>query len=94
LVALTDRKDAKDYVDIYFILKERPNLSIHQMIEMTEQKFGLKGIRYILQGRFLECPEKGVELLNMMKKCRGKEMATFFKGLARKLIEKSIEKEE
>ncbi len=93
LMALTDRKDAKDYVDIYFILKEYPNLSVDEMIEMTEQKFGMKGLVYILQGRFLESPGKGVELLNMMKKCQGKEMATFFKGLARRLIRRSIEKE-
>jgi predicted nucleotidyltransferase component of viral defense system len=44
LMALTDRKDAKDYADIYFILKEFPNLSIDQMIEMTEQKFGISDI--------------------------------------------------
>jgi len=93
LMALTDRKDAKDYVDIYFILKESPNLSVYEVIEMTEQKFGIKGLGYILQGRFLGCPEKGVELLNMKKDCQGKEMAAFFKGLARRLIRKSIEKE-
>jgi predicted nucleotidyltransferase component of viral defense system len=93
LIASTDRKDIKDYVDIYFILKECPELSIDEMIDKTEQKFGIKGLGYILQGRFLECPEKGVELLNMMKKCQGEEMATFFKGLARRFIRKSIEKE-
>ncbi len=93
LVALTDRKDIKDYVDIYFILKESPKLSIGEMIEKTEQKFGIKGLRYILQGRFLECPQKGIDLLNMKKEYQGKEMATFFKGLARRLIKKSIEKE-
>lgn len=93
LMALTDRKDIKDYVDIYFILKEYPELSIDEMIEKTEQKFGIKGLCYILQGRFLECPEKGVELLSMKKECQEMEMATFFKGLARKLIKRSIEEE-
>jgi predicted nucleotidyltransferase component of viral defense system len=93
LMALTDRKDMKDYVDIYFILEECPNLSFDEMIEVTEQKFGIKGLGYILQGRFLECPEKGVKLLNMKKECQDKEMATFFKELARRLIKKSIEKE-
>lgn len=93
LMALTDRKDIKDYFDIYFILKESPELSIDEMIEKTEQKFGIKGLRYILQGRFLECPQKGVELLNMKKECQGKKMAAFFKELARRLIKKSIEKE-
>lgn len=94
LMALTDRRDVKDYVDIHFILKESLNFSIDQMIDMAEQKFGIKGIRYILQGRFLECPEKGVELLNMKKNCRGEEMATSFKELARQLIKKSVEEEE
>lgn len=93
LMALTDRKEAKDYVDVYFILKESPNLSVDEMIEMTEQKFGIKGLVYILQRRFLEGPEKGVEFLNMKKDCQGKEMAVFFKGLARKLIKKSVEAE-
>lgn len=91
LMALTDRKDTKDYVDIYFILKECPNLSVDQMIDLAEHKFGIKGLRYILQGRFLECPEKGVELLNMKKDCQGREMATSFKALARKLIKESLE---
>lgn len=91
-MALTDRKDVKDYVDIYFILRDCPKPSIDEMVEATEQKFGIKGLRYILQGRFLECPEKGVELLNMKKECQDQEMAVFFKGLARKLIKKSIGK--
>lgn len=90
LMALTERKDVKDYVDIYFILKDSPELSIDRMIEKTQQKFGIKGLQFILQGRFLECPEKGVELLNMKKECQGKEMAAFFKGLARRLIRRSI----
>lgn len=94
LMALTERKDIKDYVDIYFILKESPKLSMYDMIEKAQQKFGIKGLGYILQGRFLECPEKGVELLNMKKEYNGKEMANFFKRLARRLIRKSIEKEE
>jgi predicted nucleotidyltransferase component of viral defense system len=93
LMALTDRKDIKDYVDIYFILKESPELSMDKMIEKAEHKFGIRGLTYILQGRFLECPEKGVELLNMKKDCQGKEVAAFFKKLGRRLVRKSIETE-
>ncbi len=93
-MGLTERNDIKDYVDIYFTLKESPGLSMEDMIEKAQQKFGIKGLGYILQGRFLECPEKGVELLNMKKKCDGKKMPNFFKQLARRLIKKSIEKEE
>lgn len=93
LMALTDRKDIKDYVDIYFILKERPQLSIDEMIGKTEKKFGIKGLRYILQGRFLEC-QAGIESLNMKKTCNINDLIAFFKETARGLIRRSIENEE
>ena len=93
LMAMTDRKDIKDYVDIYFILKESPELAIEEMIGKTEQKFGIKGLKYILQGRFLECPAN-IELLNMKKTCNAKDLVAFFKETARTLIKRSIESEE
>lgn len=43
--------------------------------------------------RYFEYPDKGANLLNMKKECSGKEMANFFKGLARRLIRESIERE-
>ena len=93
LMALTDRKDVKDYVDIYFILKEFPDRSLDELIQMAERKFGIKGLKYILQGRFLECPQDA-EMLNMRKVCDGKETAAFFKELSRTLIKGEIDNEE
>jgi predicted nucleotidyltransferase component of viral defense system len=94
LMAMSDRKDVKYYVDIYFILTEEPpGLSVDELILMAEEKFGIKGLRYILQGRFLEPPLE-TERLNMRKVCREKEVAAFFKELARSLIRKEIENEE
>lgn len=88
--ALADRKDVKDYVDIYFIIKENPELTVENMITKAEQKFGLRGLRYILEGRFLECA-KQTGLLKMKKRYRSDEMVDFFKRMARGLIKKSIE---
>jgi len=90
LAALADRKDIKDYVDIFFILKEHPELTIEDMITKAQEKFGLKGLRYILEGRFLECT-KQTGILKMKKRYRSEEMVNFFKRLARGLIKKSIE---
>ncbi|MEW6001209.1 MAG: nucleotidyl transferase AbiEii/AbiGii toxin family protein [Nitrospirota bacterium] len=90
LAALSDRKDVKDYVDIYFILKENPDLAIEDMIIKTEQKFGVRGLKYILEGRFLEC-SKQTGLLNMKKRYRSDEMVSFFRKMARRLIKKSLE---
>ncbi|MEW6214634.1 MAG: nucleotidyl transferase AbiEii/AbiGii toxin family protein [Nitrospirota bacterium] len=90
LFALADRRDIKDFVDIYFILKENPAFSIDNAINKAEQKFGIKGLIYILEGRFLECP-KEVELLAMRKSCDGEGMAAFFKEIARGLIRESLE---
>jgi len=92
LMALTDRKEVKDYVDIYFILKASPDLSIDGLIQLAEHKFSIKGLKYILQGRFLESPEE-LESLPLKKTCHGKEMAAFFKDLARKLIRREIQQE-
>lgn len=90
LATLADRKDVKDYVDVYFILKDRPELNIEDMITKAERKFGIRGLRYILEGRFLECT-KQAGMLNMKKRYQSNEMVNFFKKIARGLIKKSIE---
>lgn len=56
LMAMTDRKDPKDYIDVYFILQAYPHFKIEEAINQSEKKFGLKGIGSILSGRFLELP--------------------------------------
>ncbi len=54
LVALTDRRDAKDYLDLYCAFKQTPDLDIDSLIAQAESKFGVKGVEHILRGRFLE----------------------------------------
>lgn len=38
LMALTDRRDAEDYVDLYFLVKKYPELDIERAIEDVESK--------------------------------------------------------
>jgi predicted nucleotidyltransferase component of viral defense system len=54
LVAVTDRRDAKDYLDLYCAFKKHPELDIDSLIAQAEAKFGVKGVQHILRGRFLE----------------------------------------
>lgn len=92
LMALTDRKDFKDYLDVYFLLREFPTISLWDAIRQTQEKFGVKGIDHVLKGRFLEAlPPQGE--LPMLKSYDPAAMAFFYKTLARDLIARSLEKE-
>lgn len=90
LVALADRKDLKDYVDIFFIMKEHILFPLDEAVKKTEQKFGMKGIRYILQGRFLECP-KDIKGLRLLRPVDGNEMVSFFGELGKAMVRKSLD---
>lgn len=90
LMALTDRRDFKDYVDVYFLLREFPTLRVWDAIQQTQKKFGIKGIDHILKGRFLEnLPPQGE--LPMLKPYDPAAMASFYKSLARDLIARSLD---
>lgn len=92
LMALTDRKDFKDYLDVYFLLREFPTISLWDAIQQTQRKFGVTGIDHILKGRFLEdLPPQGE--LPMLKPYDPVAIASFYKSLARELIARSLEKE-
>lgn len=89
LIALTDRKDFKDYLDVYFLLREFPTIHLWDAIQQTQEKFGIKGIDHILKGRFLEnLPPQGE--LPMLKPYDPAAMASFYKSLARELIVRSL----
>jgi len=92
LLVISDRRDIKDYVDVYFILKEFTQFPMNELIVKVEEKFGLKGINYVLQGRFLEPPNE-IKGLRLLREIDGKEMASFFRDIGRKMIRKSLEQE-
>lgn len=90
VMALTDRRDFKDYVDVYFLLREFPTLRLWDAIQQTQKKFGIKGIDHILKGRFLEnLPPQGEQ--PMLKPYDPAALASFYKSLARELIARSLD---
>ena len=60
LMAMTDRSDPKDYIDVYCAIRTRPQFDLEKLIDRTTVKFGVSGVRYILSGRFLQPPPRGV----------------------------------
>ncbi len=92
LMALTDRRDFKDYLDLYFLLRESPMFTLSEAIQQTQKKFGIKGIDHILKGKFLEAlPPQGE--LPMLRSYDPAALASFYKSLARDLIARSLEDE-
>ena len=89
LMAMTDRRDAKDYVDLYCALKKYPELDLDQLARDAEAKFGVKGVEHILRGRFLEgLPPLGV--LKMRQELDKKDLELFFIQQAKRWIARSL----
>ena len=77
LMAMTDREEPKDYVDLFCALCDHPELKLDTLVEATAAKFGVKGVRHILSGRFLRpLPPSGV--LNMRRPLNKEAMARFY----------------
>ncbi len=88
LCAIADRIEAKDYLDVYCAIKQE-GLLLSVLIDLAERKCEIKGIRHILQSRLLQIPDS-FEALPMKWHIRKKEVEAFFKGLVKKLVEKTI----
>lgn len=91
-VAMTDRRDPKDYIDVYFILKNNPHFDIIEAIQNAERKFGITGLKGLLRGRFLQgLPPLGV--LKMREPLDPAAIAEFFAAQARNWISDAIKGE-
>lgn len=89
IMALTDRLDAKDYVDLYYALKKNPEVQMDRLIEDAERKFGVGEISHILQGRFLgDIPAPtGLYLTESLDP---EQLVSFFRGRARAWISRAV----
>jgi hypothetical protein len=86
---MTDRRDSKDFVDLFFGLQKSPELNLKHLLRATEAKFGIKGVSHIIRGRFLgEAPPLGV--LNMKENLDYQAIARFFKDQALSLISEDL----
>jgi predicted nucleotidyltransferase component of viral defense system len=89
-MALTDRKDPKDYVDLFYGFKNRPGMDLRELLRATETKFGIKGVGHIIKGRFLEgLPSLGT--LMLMTEFDYETVTRFFKDQALSLISADLE---
>ncbi len=88
LIAMTDRRDAKDYVDLYCAFRKHPELDLQHFVERVELKFGVKGVPYILRGRFLE-PLPPLGVLKMGADLDMEDIAQFFIRQAKAWIARS-----
>lgn len=85
IMAMTDRRDFKDYVDLFFGIKKNPEMNLRYLIPATELKFGIKGVSHIIRGRFLEAPPPSGTLI-MRENLDYETVARFFKDQALSLI--------
>lgn len=90
LCAVADRIDVKDYVDLYFALKEE-NLLLEELFGLAEKKCEVSGINHILRSRLMDVPE-GIEKLPLLKDVKKKEMEEFFYNEIKRILEKEIDK--
>jgi predicted nucleotidyltransferase component of viral defense system len=91
LMALSDRRDPKDFVDLFFAVKSRPELDLARLVQATEAKFGVKGVKHMVRGRFLE-PLPPMGTLVMRQELEQEDLVRFFRGLAQAWISSEINK--
>lgn len=65
LFALTDRYDPKDFVDLYFVL-HKFDWTLSDLITKTEERFGIKGLNFVIPERLLLVKKIGPEDLPVM----------------------------
>lgn len=88
IMALTDRREAKDYIDLYWAWQIFPELEVEKLVQEAEKKFGIKGIQYIIQGKFLDdipIPE-GLQLARPLNL---EDYLNYFRTKAREWIARS-----
>ncbi len=88
LCAIADRYDIKDYVDLYWALKNSEH-TLENLIRLAEKKCEIPGIQHVLKNRLLQ-PPKGIGGLSLKVSISETEMKIMFKGMVKEIIEKEI----
>ena len=86
LFALTDRYDPKDFVDLYFVLRNY-DWKLGDLIRKTEKRFEISGLEYIIPERLLLVKNVGPDdLPTMLKEINAEEMKRYFLEQASELV--------
>lgn len=81
LFAIFDRNEAKDFIDLYFLLQQ---FKLNQLVDGVEKKFGFKIEPLTLGSEFIKS-RKIAAFPKMIKKLTKKEVIDFFEKEAGKL---------
>lgn len=92
-VAIADRRDAKDFVDLYFGLIHLGDPGIDRLIAGAEHKFGVRGIEHSLCGAFLQGVPP-IDGLRMRQPVRQDALHAFFRQIAEACIAKRVADEQ
>lgn len=88
LCAIADRFEAKDYIDVYFSLKDG-TFALRELICLAEKKCEIKGISYILKSRLLQVPE-GIDRLSLLSDVTWQKVESYFRDLIKEMVTKEI----
>jgi len=89
LQALLTRTRERDFVDIYFLLREGPERDLDRLLAYVRAKFEVGPAPATLAEKLLAV-ERLTELPEMIRKVSKRELATFFEELARKLVRRAL----
>lgn len=92
LLALTERNEPKDFVDLYFGLRAPGAPAIDGLLDDAEGKFGVRGVRHMLRARFLGAAPS-LAGLEMRMSADPAEMGRFFGETARRWVRESLDEE-
>lgn len=88
LCAIADRIDPKDYIDLYFAIKDS-SLLLEDLIILAEKKCEIRGIKHILQARLIEIPQ-GIEDIPLRVNFKPLELEQFFVAEVKRIIRKNL----
>ena len=90
LLALTERSEPKDFVDLYFGLRARGAPEIEALVDDAERKFGVRGVRHMLRARFIGAlpPLGGLEMRAAVDPA---EVQRFFSETASRWVRESLD---
>lgn len=88
IVALADRQEPKDEVDLFCLLRAGAVRDIEEATRLAETKFGVPGLRYILQRRLLAVSASHPVTAPPIDR---DELVRVFGDAARQLVASSIE---
>lgn len=88
LTAINQRRQVRDFVDLYFLLKEK--FTIWDLIEGTRVKFNMEIEPFILGADLFEVDQFKI-LPRMIKPLKLEELKRFFRQMAKELGSKAVE---